>query len=262
MDIIVKGINMKYLIICLLVLESQTAFGGLALERLLDLRLFGIHYDTINNLGLDSVILEKANLLREAEAGDTFSQSPEVLLMYRFNELPGISLYNLTTYVFNQRESEENYEWLLVNSNDTTVYHFGQDIGRFSLIMGNWISPKLGDTAALNLINLFLNTNSCEEIVYILKSREYFNRFIDERFSDYGYSNKQAKTDKKRVKHIIKPPRIERTADRINIKLYTWNYRNGALQFWNFRITEQVITIDDKCLIFENIGPYQGISPY
>jgi hypothetical protein len=77
--------------------------------------------------------------------------------------------------------------------------------------------------------------------------------------SSFLYTRKQAKIDIARVNKIIKKPILKRESEQIDIILYTWDQHIGDLIYWNFIIRDNDITIKERKVVLEAIGPRHSI---
>jgi hypothetical protein len=253
---------MKYKLILLgMILISPNILWSTGIERMQDIHLLGIDYDSAVDSSFENVLIMKAESLRISESGSNYHITPFVLYNFLFKKIPNIRLYHLSDATENNLEIDENYLWILANKKDSTIYRFGQGILAFTKVIKDYISITMDTSSVYSLVELYINTISANHTNYILKSGAFFERIVLEGPRTFLYSDQQAKIDIAKAYKTIKAPVVKRKPGQIDIKLYTWDEYNGDLIYWNFVIKDNDISLKENKTIKKCIGPYNTIIP-
>jgi hypothetical protein len=249
------------LLLFLIVLVFPSILWATGIERMQDIHLLGIDYDSVVDSSFENVIIMKAESLRISESGSNYHITPFVLYNFLFKKMPNIRLYHLSDATESNLDINENYLWILANEKDSTIYRFGQGIPAFSKVIKDYVSITMDTSSVYSLIELYINTISANHTNYILKSGAFFEKIVLEGPRTFLYSDQQAKIDIAKAYKTIKAPVVKRKSRQIDVKLYTWDEYNGDLIYWNFVIKNNDISIRESKTIIKCIGPYNTIIP-
>ncbi|MCP4582084.1 MAG: hypothetical protein GY839_10725 [candidate division Zixibacteria bacterium] len=183
--------------------------------------------------------------MKLAETGDKFRAIAKVYKKYRFTELPSIALYFVGGGEYITNTLRCNYQYVLFNLDDSTMYHFGGKSSQFSRVFSGYLQKKYEPDSILNLLYLFVNTVDSECSYYMIENLQDYDDWHGDHVP-WRYEE-----NKKLINNYIKPVHINQYNDYYEVEFYTWHKKMGmmvklTLDYWKFRITKNEIQLLER----------------
>lgn len=207
------------------------------------------------NPDIEAYMIHVLDSVRNSKTDRPFYKYPEVEERYTISNLPCVKMYLLNTGIIEYGvDFESNYQFVFFNECDSSIYYFRGGIESFSKIVRQFLTTELNENNVLDLIDLYLNTQSFSYPYYIIGSYEDFSNA--DPASEY-FSDDEFKNDSTIVSNVVKPPEINKVENHIDIKIYTWEQSTGNIDFWYFKVSKDSMEIIKTSNMAKQIGPYQ-----
>lgn len=234
--------------------------------RIFDEQMMGVIADRVVVPAAESVAVNLIDSIQVAEIRgsrlEQFYGFPRIIERYRFEKLPNVELYHMMpgeSYVMNS--PLEIYYWVLFNARNNGIYYFAGDVEDFSRVMENDLS-QLPEAEIIPLIEFYLNTLSPFDPYWVLKDNDTFRQLCDlPRATENTLIKKSELIEEiEEVEKVVGEPKIERGSGFTDIKLYSWRHHDGAIQYWQFRISGGHFETIDSSTILEHVGLHGSFS--
>jgi len=225
-----------------------------------ELKLFGIKSIAQTDSNLDNYVL--SCLIKYVSENSLELSGPyanEITRVYSFEELPDIRMYyfsGIPAY------------GALFNTSDSTLYVFGDCISQFSKTLRSYLPQIIDENQFEDIIILYLNSIFIIDAYYIVSSVDDFNKIWDAEFAkpDRPFVSDTLKiikpidleTCSKLFKNITIGKLIDKNRIIYSIKVVTWEWLDGAIEEWRFRLSDKVFTVNYRKPIAINKGPWHG----
>ena len=225
-------------------------------------RMFGFEDISDPTSQFDSLIIKNISFERYRELGAPFLTYTRVKYEAKFNEIQNITMYYLEGDQISPDARQDPYLFVLFNTKDSSLYHFGGDTYRFSLVFRNYLKTQIdNDNNIIKLLEFYLNTISPDDPYYILKKPAdlilAYSGYLSYDFGDTIYfPNIETQSSPKFMDEYIRPLLLVREGGRIRAEFYTWDQSYGDLEYWRFEISSEFIQIVERRLVLTQIGPY------
>jgi len=212
------------------------------------------------NVDVESYVLRTIDEIKYHETGKDYRCFPKIEYRYEFSDLWNISIYKLFTCeaVLNY---DNNYDWVIFNKEDSSMYHFGGNLRSFNGVFSNYLKNNYDNKNIIKLLWLYLNTLENEQnAYYIINDTSDFEKL----YQIFERPDREVKKgeDTAIVNKVIEPIRIQNLEyEKFGIKLnkiclYTWKWPSGSIEEWHFVISKDRITIDNVKELAKHLGPW------
>ena len=147
---------------------------------------------------------------------------------YLFEDVPNLIMYHTFTWIIQGGTEINPFTGVLFNSYDSTICFFDGDTNKFFGVVREYIKEISNCEQVISLIDLYFNTFSASDPLYLIKTAEDFKAIC----SEYGgllKSEKQITKDIEKVNNIIKPISCARENNIFIVDCFMWDYRSSRL---------------------------------
>jgi hypothetical protein len=231
--------------------------------------LFGIQQVTGQDSTIDKYVIKKIKTIRQTEDGSNFVNFCTVGNKYSFKELPFIRLYLLDSGDQMALGRNFPYNYLLFNVLDSSLYHFGGDEKTFLNVIKPGLPYVIKENKSMELAKMYLYTLYNADFYYTLDSigvykiiwQEEVDRYKDAPYKIEEVDPENVKEDMNKVKRIFKPVVIQKSDESIKIQIYSWEWKKGNIERWEFSISRDNFKIENRQVILQSVGPH-SIKPH
>lgn len=247
--------------LCIFIAYQEDVIASKLLEKL---NLLGIHSDSLSSPGIEKIALtlfDSISVDLPPPDGGVIITAPRIAERYSFYGMPCLKSYFLQPpgKIIGGSWGYTDY-WVLFNTCDTTFYYFASSVDNFSETIRSCLETVINQDKQIELIEFYLNTLTAFNRYYILKRAAdfegIFRQIIIDPSEPTRYSIADWQREQKIVDENVYPIYIERVNQDYHIKLYSWYFGNGNVEYWYFEITPLSFKIIEHKVVLENIGPF------
>jgi hypothetical protein len=235
-----------------------------SVDHIIDIQLYGAFMDSSEFTLSETFGRNLIHSLKPDSTIKAFCKSPWAWERYSLSKAPCIKIFFLSP-----RETEEGWpfnfeDWILFNACDSSACFFGANPNEYYKVSHDLIGVDSSDSNILNFVLLYLQIRAPRFCYYyIMQSAANFDSLYT-LFRQKGYYKEDSilRPPEKRMKDIsiaqeyIKPIKINKLKDRIEIKLFTWEELGGELEFWHFLIKANSMKLLERTSSANEVGPY------
>jgi len=229
-------------------------------------QLFGFQKDSLVHEDIEQLVLQKLDSLVSSETDIIFHPKPRVSIRYYSKDLSCLRLFYLTAGTYDYDSGYNPYLCVLYNTCDSLICPFGGQEENFSNLMKRYLPKIYREKRFVELIDLYVNTLSVLNAYYVIKSmddyKERWQRMIDHPIGgerEAEILRRNSKEDIPLVESVYEPLSIEEIeindSTYYEVILTTWDFWNGRIIIWKFRISKERFEIIDKNVKLEGVGP-------
>lgn len=237
-------------------------------------------YSTLNMGPVDITVIDTAgqayipfamatiDSLRTAETPEPFLYGIHLENLYSLPDLPCVKLFQVQDGRVYEGGLADPYELFLFNKCDSSIYPFETGVVRFSKVVKQYLPEIIdkGQDAIYNLVLLYLNTLSEEDIYYIISSPDDYRKIWEaSKWDDvYGkrcFTKDQVEADINSVERVISRFEMIKNEEGgyIRVGLTTWDRICGSFEYWEIQINDKVFYVHDRFIVSTRKGPYTSL---
>ena len=239
-----------------------------SLQFIIDQNILGCHQESLDVIGSSDFVI---NEYIKSNYGYT-AHAPEFAFKinkaYGFEYYPCLKLLDIYPKSGNTSNRQNLRGDILYNLCDSTLYNFGEGIEQFSRVTNINSNTLAGQSSIIDIFKLYLNTLRHFNNYYIIYSadslqliwRHYTDAF-DSAFIKAGlpfiisYDEDELSANINTISKVAKAPNIEIKKDKFEIRLYSWEYYRGLVEYWEFAIDQTGIKQMKHKKLMESMGP-------
>jgi hypothetical protein len=185
---------------------------------------------------------------------------------YTSSVFPNIKLFTFSSDEIRVSDRPLNiYRHIIFNKGDSSIYHYGGDTFEYSQVMRNYLRSYRDSTDIMQIILFYLNTIAPDNYYHIINSamdvNKLYNRYrpSDDFNDSLPYSQDTEFENIKALEQVVVPTKIITECDGTRVSLFTWEYRDGNIEKWDFIVNSEYIQIVFHKKLLTGIGPYSPI---
>jgi hypothetical protein len=249
------------LIICVF---AKSAYSSL--NDIVNSRVLGCYEDTIIDRSLDGLILNKIKRILDARGvGSNFKEvNFTIKKRYMFTDLNSIRMYEIDPKmsveypVLSKNSWTDYYQQVLLNTNDSSIYYFGDKIKAFSSVIKSLLPAILANNKVAELVAAYIMASNPGKEYYVIENPANLVSGFEKYASSYDsiYTKQKLAADIKLISKTTSTPDIKFLNDGQEIKIFTWEQSYGEIESWIFRVNKSKIKLVKRSKIASGIGPF------